>query len=85
MLSSSGNSWTREELHPTSVSQLRYRLISLAEPQPFLQGNDVRRLAQTLAWTRGITVGDTIERAFGYLPLDFHSHYLHIPHSAPPG
>lgn len=53
------------------------RIIKKADPTAIPKGHDLRKVATSLAWARGLEVQELIDAAFWSSPNVFTQHYLH--------
>ena len=58
------NTRTKSPLKPSSISLLLCSLINEADPNKFPKGHDVRKVAASLAWTRGLPIDEIVRRCF---------------------
>ena len=58
------NTRTKSPLKPSSISMLLCSLINEADPNKFPKGHDVRKVAASLAWTRGLPIDEIVRRCF---------------------
>ena len=58
------NSVSRCKLKPPTISKVLCTVINEADPGKFPKGHDVRRVATSLAWTRGLRMEEITRRAF---------------------
>lgn len=70
------NPISRCNLKAPSLSQYLCSLINLAQPGKFPKGHDVRKMASSLAWARGIPLSTIVERAFWSSSNVFIKRYL---------
>ena len=70
------NSKTGVKLHPLSISILLCDVIEEAYPGSLPQGHDVRRVASSIAWTRGLDPADIAKRVFWRSTNVFINRYL---------
>ena len=58
------NPLTMKPMTSASVSRHLVEIINTADPGKFAKGHDVRKIATSLAWTRGLPMPSIIKRAF---------------------
>ena len=70
------NSKTGKPLHPSSLSRILIEVIEEADPGTLPKGHDVRRMASSLAWGRGIPPAEIIKNLFWSSSSSFIKCYL---------
>ena len=70
------NSRTNKPLHSSSISKLLCELINEADPGLIPQAHDVRRIATSIAWTRGLDPLEITKRTFWSSSNVFIERYL---------
>lgn len=78
------NARTHRALLPSTLSKHICHLINVADPGRIPHGHDVRKVAASLAWTRGSPLSDIIEKGFWSSSHVFISRYL-VPTDPRPG
>jgi hypothetical protein len=67
---------TGNRLRPSTISHLLCRLIDISQPGVVPRGHDVRKMATSLAWSRGLPVSEITDRAFWRSSNIFTRRYL---------
>jgi hypothetical protein len=70
------NSKTSRPLHPSTLSRLLGEVINEADPGKFPRGHDVRKVASSIAWTRGLPPAEIVDRMFWSSSSPFVKYYL---------
>ena len=78
------NSKTGNRLKPSSISHLICKLIREVHPHILPKAHDVRKVASSIAWTRGVPLDVITARTFWHSPDVFIKRYL-IPRTQDPG
>ena len=71
------NTKSQAPIHPSTLSRLLAETIEEADSGKLPRGHDVRKVAASLAWTRGVPPGDIIKRMFWSSSSPFIKQYLH--------
>ena len=71
------NLQTLRPLKASLLSQMLCRLINTSQKGTFPKGHDIRKVATSLAWTRGIGISEVVKRAFWKSSNVFIKTYLH--------
>ena len=70
------NTVSKRRLKAFFISKVMCGLINEAEPGKCSQGQDVRWTASSLAWTRGLSMSEIVERGFWSSSSTFIERYL---------
>ena len=70
------NMKTKKPLKTPQLSKLIVSLINSSQPNTFPKAHDVRKVASSLAWVRGIPIGDILKRSFWKSSNCFIERYL---------
>ena len=67
---------SNKKLATPRISSILCNLISAADPGKFPRAHDIRKVASSLAWTRGIPLNKIVENAFWKNPSTFVNKYF---------
>ena len=70
---------SKKPLNAARVSLWLCRIIKKADPKAIPKGHDIRKVATSLAWARGLNIQDLLDAAFWSKSNVFIEHYLHPP------
>lgn len=78
------NSNSGRRLTPPTISQLLCNFINESQPGVIPKAHDIRKIASSLAWVRGVSIADITDRGFWKTPNVFINKYL-TPIRSDPG
>lgn len=74
---------TAKSLNAGRISHVLCKIINEADPGCFPHGHDVRKVATSLAWTRGLSLTNIVQNAFWKSPSVFVKKYLFFVEDTP--